>query len=486
MAEPSFRLLSVLLLHFVLFAAPVFGQVCSVGSSQDLNAAIRQCSDHGTRPASVVIQADAIVTQPEGSPGTILVPSNVNVRCEAGAVIRATNGNESVISVSNAANVLIEGCAIDGNKIAPHAISVSKGTNIHLSRLTLGGATSSLIFGVSWHHVEIEGSNFGNAAMGGWKPGNSGAVMLQGQSGASDHVRIHDNDCDGSLSHSSCFKVAGADTSQVQWVDVSHNFITVGDCNKIAGGCAGTPGGGEVGIELFSTTTADDTANIGFTIADNLVQAEDAATAANHAFCISIGGARGGSVTGNTVRDCQDFGIEIIGSYVSVSNNVLLDTGPISWDANFTNHADVIVSHNVIEHPFCRAAFVIASANHSLDAGTIDGNLVKGPMGPCGDGSSPAGIRIQGSDEGHIFNVRITNNTMEETATDTSAIEIFGSAQTQIEGNRFANVRGTGIALSRGTNFTIKNNYFNGGTFLVNSGSTIAQEAGNIVNGKIQ
>ena len=196
-----------------------------------------------------------------------------------------------------------------------------------------------------------------------------------------------------------------------------------------------------------------------------------------------------GTVTGNTINNANAFGIEVLGSYLTVSHNTLNSTGPIDWDANLTSHGNIVVSDNVIVAPACRGIFLIASGSNFLDTGTVMGNIVRAPIRPCNDGSAPAALRVQASSN-NIFNIRFVENTIQEVPTGQTAIETTGAGQIQIENNRFVNNHGNGLKLSyatQGINFTVKNNYYNGeGPFLIPNNTTMVQETSNIVNGVIQ
>jgi hypothetical protein len=513
------RLTSIVLL--LLFCAETTfvahaSQVCTADTGSDLQAVINQCTTGGVA-ATVVVQPNAVISVAANG-GVITAPSNLTIRCETGAAIRETVASPHLFKLigspaSNIHDVKIEGCILDGGTLASTGIDIRDATNVHIKGVTAGGftgttteggtgnplATGTIITGAGWHHVEIEDSVFGFsgtlcATPGpacGWFAGNRGAIYVLSTGGGSDHISIHHNTCNGDASKSSssgsgssCFKLVASSVQnfQNQWIDVSHNQITVGtSCpDSVSNGC--------LGIELFSSTN-DDQANMFFTIAENLVKAQDS-VANNNAFCISLGGARFGSVTGNVVQDCQTSGIEVVASFVTVSNNALTNTGPISWDANALYRSNVVVSNNVIVTPVCRALFLIASGSNFLDTGTFANNIIRAPFGACAGPNAPAAaaIRIQGTTT-NIFNVRIVGNTIQEVPASSNAIETAGGAQIQIENNRFVNNHGTGVNLGfagGGVNFSVKDNFFNGeGVFVSNpNGNTtvISQPASNSVN----
>jgi hypothetical protein len=223
-------------------------------------------------------------------------------------------------------------------------------------------------------------------------------------------------------------------------------------------------------------------------VANNIIKGANAADPKT--WGISIGGASYGTVTGNSIANTSNFGIETIGSFITVSHNTLNNTGPITWDADTpaSPQTNVVFSDNVIVGPVCRGIFLIAGGSNFLDTGTVIGNIIRGPIGNCtgSPAPAPAAIRVQATSG--IFNVRLVENTTQEVQSGATAIEtLSGGSQVQIENNRFVNNHGTGLNLSQGVNFTIKNNYYNGeGTFLIPGNTTITQQFSNIVNGSIQ
>jgi hypothetical protein len=285
-------------------------------------------------------------------------------------------------------------------------------------------------------------------------------------------VRVQNNRCDGSISHSGCFKFAASGTSRLVGLDVSHNTITVGDAGAIA----------TQGIELFSTTKADDSAIQHFVIADNIIDAETAKNAS--AMCISLGGARHGSVRGNVLRDCGASGVEVIASYAVIANNTLDNTGPITWDANATSHTNVVITGNIMTRPSSRAIHLIQSGTNVLDTAIIAQNIIHAP--------AQAALRIQTSDNKSplVSNLVITQNAFRDNAVGFAVIESFGAtSQVDITGNRFTNIDGSkshAIHIGAGgRGFNVRNNVFNGSAMFLNDVAAVAAAADNLVNGRI-
>lgn len=295
------RLTSLMFLMFfcigtssVAFAS----QVCTVDTGGDLQSVINQCTSGGAA-ATVVVQPNALISVAANG-GIITIPSNVTIRCESGAIIKETVASPHIFKVIgtptvNIHDVTIEGCTLNGATLASTAIDIRDATNIRINAISAGGftgtsvdtsgnplATGTIVTGAGWHGVDIEHSIFGFAGSScaspgpacGWFAGNRGAVYVVSDHGASDHINIHNNTCNGDASKlpsggsgSSCFKLLASPSSPNQWIDISHNQIVVGTpCpDPVSNGC--------LGIELFSTTGGDN-ANMFYAIADNLVKSQ--------------------------------------------------------------------------------------------------------------------------------------------------------------------------------------------------------------------
>ncbi len=462
----------------------------------DNYSTLQQCIDAATGTGAHAGTAVMTPGLERDLTSTVILYSNTTLRCEQGSLIKRASGaligsgNLSPAMLQNQhagggptdSNIVIDGCTIDGNRgagdnaktagIELYAQLGSKITNVVIKNSTIQNTPSQGIYGFNWQNVEIASNTFVNDA--GVTNVNDGAINLVSTNGASTNVSVHHNRCDSTASATGCFKFAASNTQPITQINVSNNNITVG-----------ANGTTSLGIELFGGSIS--TAIQQFVVADNIINGASATDPAT--WGISIGGASYGTVTGNTIANTNAFGIEVIGSFTTVSHNILNNTGPISWDANVTPQTNAVFSDNVSVSPACRGIFFIASGTNYLDTGTVTSNIIRAPLRPCADGSAPAAIRIQASSN-NIFNVRLVENTTQEVQSGSSAIETTGGGQVQIENNRFVNNHGTGLNLSfvaQGVNFTIKNNYYNGeGTFLVPHSTTITQQSSNIVNGVIQ
>lgn len=480
-----------------LLGCAAHGQVCKATSGSDLQLLVNQCSQSGTHAASILVEPNAVIIPTDG---TVSLPSNIEIRCAVGSVIKETRLTD-IFLISGASNILISGCTFEGQAVGVAAIRIKNGTNIHISSIAAGGfpgdryMPGAIITGQGWHAVEIDHSIFGlsgprcTPALCGWYSGNHGAIELLGQNEVSDHIRIHDNVCKGNISHSSCFKLEASTRSQNKWIEILDNDVTVGAF------CKDSRSVGCLGIELFEADdlpngrSASDAANLHFVVGNNRVRAENN-SGGNNAFCISLGGARYGSVVGNRVQDCKAYGIETIASFAQVQANRLTDAGPISWDANTLSHTDIVISDNVITRPSCRAIHFIASKRNSLEGATVTGNIITGPFGPCSDGSSPAALRLQ-SEGANMRRIDVLNNKIQNIPLHSSGIETAGGDAVTIRGNRFLENHGTGISLGyagSGTNFSVtENRCFGSGVFIMDhKKAAVIRRQFNSVNGMLE
>lgn len=459
----------------------------------DNYSTLQQCIDAATATGTHAGTAIMPPNLERDLTSAVYLYSNTTLRCETGSVIKQASGanlsamlqnkHATVTAGPTDSNITIDGCKIDGNRTGNTAAGTAgislyaqpgyKVANVVVRNSTIQNTSSQGIYGFNWQNVEIAGNNFTNDA--GFGNLNDGAINVVSTNGASTQISVHHNRCDATASATGCFKFGASDAQRITQINVSHNNLTVGD--------AGTTG--TLGIELFAASV--DTGIQQFVVSDNIINGAN--TTNTLTWGISIGGAIYGSVTGNTINNTNAFGIETIGSYVTVANNILNNTGPLDWDASAAPHTNIIVSGNVIITPACRGIFLYATGSNFLDTGTVADNIIRAPIRACTDSSAPAAIRVQASTT-NIDNVRLVENTVQEIQAGGTAIETTGAAQVQIENNRFVNNHGIGLNLSfatQGVNFTIKNNYYNGeGQFLVQHNTTITQQSSNIVNGVIQ
>jgi len=232
-----------------------------------------------------------------------------------------------------------------------------------------------------------------------------------------------------------------------------------------------------LGVEFFATD-ANDLAIQQFSVTDNVISATLPATST---MCISAYG-RYGVISNNSLTNCGWVGIEVLAGYTGVIGSTLVNTGPITWDGRNGSHQNLVISGNNMTGSSSPGAIqVIASSvgsnNYDLETAVIGHNTIRGPSGQ-------AGILVQTQLNGAVVNIHIDDNMFDSLGSTQRAIDSEGSpSQVQIENNRFINVSGTGLYLNGGVNFTVRFNYFNGGTWLSNFGTTITRTVENIVNG---
>ena len=124
-----------ILVLFLIALCPCqsFARVCMVHTGDDLNAAVTRCA--GVKESNMVV----VATNTRVSLNKPLdISSGLRLTCEYGAVIEGA-GFDSIISISNASGVQIDGCTIDGKQSTQYGVRIPTGTNPVLSRLKLGG-----------------------------------------------------------------------------------------------------------------------------------------------------------------------------------------------------------------------------------------------------------------------------------------------------------------------------------------------------------
>jgi hypothetical protein len=409
----------------------------------------------------------------QNATSTTTIKKSLAIRCDSGSTI-PLSGTGPLLqytgSVGEDSGITIEGCTLSGGGATAVAISLTNVTNVRISRNSILNFKGQGITGAGWNNVEIDQNRFTNV---GQVNANDGAIYLL--PGTSTNVRVHHNSCDNSAQQTGCFKFTASSAGTLTDIDVSDNDITVGDAGTID----------TLGIELFSTDSNDSDIQQ-FTIANNRIAASNSTN--TNVFCISLGGARNGVVSGNSVKNCNAFGIEVIASYTSIVANTLDSTGPITWNAAAAAHAGVVITGNSILTSTGVAGIQLYQATSSsnfLQAGIISNNIFTSP--------AQAAIVIQPSIGNTILEIRISDNIFNGNTSGRTAIVVYGTSgsagvsQISIEANRFTNINGAGAyglsLASGGRNFAFRNNYFTGNAWLSNAGATVVDSYRNIVNG---
>ena len=297
----------------------------------------------------------------------------------------------------------ISGFRFDGNRTnqtSGRGIDVAAG----LSRVTVKGnrldnVWGEAIFATDTSDIEISENLISNSGQAAASANNTSLIRYVGTTAVtSKNIRISKNRLDASSSNVGGIKLAAAAaTAILNNAFVQDNSIIVGD-----NGAEDT-----LGIELFTSTGG---LIRGGTVTGNIVTGENATN--TNIFGISLGGVatvadttgvRSISVSANTIRDCRVMGIEVIGTDVSVTGNVLTGSGPIAVLASLVTGGikGVSITGNTLRSN--------AEPNYAIRLdGTIEGLSIVGNVA-----YDPAGPFINQSGSGYtVTNSTISNNTV--------------------------------------------------------------------------
>lgn len=367
-------------------------------NTASLQAAINECASHGVLlrvhfgeylTGPLTIPSDShLIGSGEGVSKLRAIPGSIPTDTPWIANSDQTGGNQ---------NIIIEQMGFDGSKAlltvtGVDILEIANVTNISILRSHFQNAQRVCIRGNRWTDATIQGCSFVN-----WQPANvtaspdpegaGGAVQCATSShGESNGINILSNRFDGTVSKSTCLKLSGSATNPIRNVIIDGNLCLVG---AYTAAVLAT-----LGIELWCPSD-DSPGYEQFTISNNIVQGEAGITAAAM-FGISLAGSGGlyGAVTGNVVRYCYNFGIEIgSSSYVSITGNSLTDSSGIILDSNQGN-----------------------GCHHC----TVTGNTIRKPMIFDGGTANPYGIKlyagqIQGPSPHTVTHCVISGNTVDLT-----------------------------------------------------------------------
>ena len=267
---------------------------------------------------------------------------------------------------SGNSNILLQGITWDGNGAnqAVTGVDIISIQNVLQPRIVNCGfqnAVRAAIFGQRLTQIDIDRCNFYNWGIGSVAAStNLGGIYLAsrasnnfgGTGGTINGVRITGCTLDGRGQHTSCIKLDAGVSFPMSAVIVSGNHIYVGD-----GSLATTSDTTTLAIELYSGDPGT-TSISNFTVSGNVIEPETTPTTPN-AFGISIGGAGciNGVVGNNSIVGCGAFGIETIGSQITVIGNTSVGCGEWTVDGGTNNINQVVLDSNIIIDPFIEFGF---------------------------------------------------------------------------------------------------------------------------------
>lgn len=333
-----------------------------------------------------------------------------------GATVKLKNAsNTPVINVTASGVTIDGGGTLDGNK-----------TNQTLTALgdVTGGPTSGVrIVGVSRCTVtdllikdcgtqSIYTSNSStirirnNRLVNCGPAGNSKSVIVYDYYGAVTDVEIGGNTVDCSTSGNGCIAVAMYSTVATD-IHIHHNRLLVGDANASS----------TLGIELFTSelVVGVEGAIRDVVIDHNVIKGPSTAISTDQIYGISVGGVapdptNGDAnivVSGNVIRNCPSHSIEVIGTSVAVTGNVIHSSGPIAVYANEVVdgiHDVSITGNTIVDSTLTGFAVLIEGSTNGVFGLVIANNTIRNP---AGQSFATAGM---------ISGLVIANNTVTQAA----------------------------------------------------------------------
>jgi parallel beta-helix repeat protein len=321
-----------------------------------------------------------------GTFSATLAASKANVLiagCGQGVTtLKGPVSNNAVVTVS-AANVRLEDLTLDGDRTNQTAgFTLARGVKV----LSVDGfkmrdvtVTNCLGGGVWLENVtnaSVTGCTVKDTAA---LNTNDAQITVYYTAGDSTGIEIRGNKLDGSTYGNGGIKLTSlGSTVEFRRIRICDNEIIVGD----AGGT------NTLGIECFTSTssTVEDVV-----ISGNVVVGENASN--TNILGISVGGdgststtgCFGISVTGNVVRDCRLTSVELLGSYLTCTGNVVRSSGRVA--INSTNHTGgirgCVVSDNAI-HDAIQTSYAVeitAATSKPVTGLTLTGNAIYNPAG---------------------------------------------------------------------------------------------------------
>jgi hypothetical protein len=419
----------------------------------DDTAAVQEAINNGK---AVMLFADHIYAC-----SSLTLRSNLTIFGLPGSVLKHLDGaavtGVPFISADGVSSIYLQGVYVDGNKSNQpgtsnvSGISLTDAEHITLMNCQTHNTSGQGVGGYIWRHWKIRDHTAST-----WGIGNdyaaiyqqSGTISPAPPAGENFDIEISGCDLDGSGS-GSCIKLMGKENNKEHGMIISDNRITVGRASS------GDPTG--LGIEVWSGSLGGQYVS-NFTISGNVVTGE-AGVAIGSMFGISVSQGFEGAVTGNIVRDCGAWCIELIGSNLTCIGNTCLNVGRMALTLSFVvdqDYSNVVVEGNVISTvavPYnpgfpMAGIHVYSEGNYGWYNVIINGNRItlneEGQVGIWLQNSSLSPVMWSG--------FQVNNNIISGNEFDgTTAISSFKGDKAFICGNYYFDVE-VGINLTNDAN----------------------------------
>jgi hypothetical protein len=338
-----------------------------------------------------------------------------------GTLKKISSATEAPIITINSSDVNITDITVDGDNIGTggrskkyRGIQSSQKQNILITNVHIKNTYNEGIWMDCCSNLSILNCHIENCQQKGDTTPTVGVLIQAISTGGASDIIIADCLVDQTTSMNGCIKLYSIADNVIKRVKLSNNTCLMGDMTYQS-----------LGIECF-----DSPASVG-TIQDliidgNIIECTASALSSNIAFGISIGshsssGTEGGVneiiVSNNIIRNCRKLGIEVIGNYITVIGNEIIDSAEISINSDSVAggmRAAKIIG-NTTRHTGGNKYFGgirIQAVLNDMHGTLIEGNVFDGVSGLT-ISEDIIYIKAGGSSEsniGKIYNLSILNN----------------------------------------------------------------------------
>jgi hypothetical protein len=347
-----------------------------------------------------------------------------------GTIKKIASTTAAPVITINSANVNITDINIDGNKssftISPvsgltanYGIFSTLQENILIQKVYIKNTYSEGIRIECCKNVNILNCHIENCQQTSAVYSNAAGIYVRaslptGGPYESSNIVISNCFIDQQLSLNSCIKIHAAAGNVMSKVKVINNNCLMGELLNIA-----------LGIECYDGASSNATIK-DVIIEGNTIECTGSGTTNYFAFGISIGsqsssadyGIAGVIISSNIIRTCRRLGIEVIGNYITVIGNEIIDSGEISVNADsiYGGMMGVKITGNTTRHIGGNSAYFggvrIQATLNNMYGTLIEGNIFDGV---AGINSTEDIIYIKagngtGSNTGKIYNLSIVDN----------------------------------------------------------------------------
>lgn len=339
-----------------------------------------------------------------------------------GTLKKISSAIEAPIITINSSDVNITDITVDGDNVGTggrskkyRGIQSSQKQNILITNVYIKNTYNEGIWMDCCNNVNILTCHIENCQQPGDTTPTVGVLIQAISTGGASDIIVADCLVDQTTSMNGCIKLYSIAGNVIKRVKLSNNTCLMGDMTYQS-----------LGIECFDSAAIVPVGTIQDLIIDGNIIECTASALTNIAFGISIGshsssGTEGGVneiiVSNNIVRNCRKIGIEVIGNYITVIGNEIIDSAEISINSDSVAggmRAAKIIG-NTTRHtggnPYFGGIRIQAVLN-DMHGTLIEGNVFDGVSGinanediiyiKAGNGT---GLNI-----GKIYNLSILNN----------------------------------------------------------------------------